>query len=178
MDDSYEQQLIARAVGGDTAAFESILVPLIGPAHRFASALLQDSGLAEDAVQEASLRAWRKLGRLRPGSPVQPWFLGIVANQCRDQMRARWWQVILMPQPRVAPSESPQDQAVRRAELRASLMKLRDRERQVLLLRIYLDLPWSEVAVVSGLTEAGARTSYYRGLDRLRLLTPSLQAAT
>ena len=173
MENTSEQRLIAQATAGDIAAFEAILAPLIGPAHRFACALLQDPNLAEDAVQEASVRAWRKLSRLRPGRPIQPWFLGIVANQCRDQVRSRWWQVIRMPQPRVGTFQAPQDEALRRAALREALLSLHDRERQVLILRVYLDLPWSEVAAVSGLTEAGARTSYYRGIDRLRLLYQS-----
>jgi RNA polymerase sigma-70 factor, ECF subfamily len=173
-----EQQLVTRAKGGDTLAFEAILAPLIDPAHRFACALLRDPALAEDAVQEASVRAWRKLSRLRPGNPLRPWFLGIVANQCRDQMRARWWQVIRMPQPRVTSSHLPEDVTLRRAELREALMKLRDPERRVLVLRLYLDLPWTEVATAAGVTEAGARSRYYRAMDRLRALHGSEEALT
>jgi RNA polymerase sigma-70 factor (ECF subfamily) len=163
-----EHQLVVDAKGGDVVAFEAILAPLIEPAHRFATALLQDPDLAKDAVQEACLRAWRKLGNVRPDSPVRPWFLGIVANQCREQTRGRWWQVIRMPQPHRAGTEMPEESAIRNMQLREALMKLGDRERRVLILRVYLDLPWAEVAAASGLTEAGARTRYYRALDRLR----------
>jgi RNA polymerase sigma-70 factor (ECF subfamily) len=173
-----EQQLVTRAKRGDTLAFEAILAPLIDPAHRFACALLHDPDLAEDAVQEASVRAWQKLSRLRPGSPLRPWFLGIVANQCRDQMRARWWQVIRMPQPRVTSSYLPEDATLRHAELREALMKLHDGERRVLVLRLYLDLPWTEVAAAAGVTEAGARSRYYRAMDRLRPLHGSEEALT
>jgi RNA polymerase sigma factor (sigma-70 family) len=173
-----EQQLVTRARGGDTVAFEAILAPLIDPAHRLACALLHDPDLAKDAVQEASVRAWRKLSRLRPGSPLRPWFLGIVANQCRDQMRAPWWQVIRMPQPRVTSSQLPEDVTLRRAELREALMKLHEGERRVLVLRLYLDLPWNEVAAAAGVTEAGARSRYYRAMDRLRPLHGSQEAVT
>jgi RNA polymerase sigma-70 factor (ECF subfamily) len=172
-----EQQLI-DAKGGDVAAFEAILAPLIEPAHRFATALLQDPDLAKDAVQEACVRAWRKLSRVRPGSPVRPWFLGIVANQCREQVRGRWWQVIRMPDLNDTGSELAEDAAIRRIQLREALMKLGERERHVLILRVYLDLPWVEVAAASGLTEAGARTRYYRALDRLRPLHASQEALT
>ena len=178
MENTSEQQLIAQATEGDTTAFEAILAPLVDPAYRFACALLQDPDLAQDAVQEACVRAWRKLGSLRPGRPVLPWFLGIVANQCRDQMRGRWWQLIRTPHPYVMSSELPEDAALRRQGMREALKKLHDRERQVLILRIYLDLPWSGVAAASGLTEAGARTSYYRGLGRLRLLYRSSEVVT
>lgn len=178
MESTAEQQLVIDAKGGDVAAFEAILAPLIEPAHRFATALLQDPDLAKDAVQEACVRAWRKLGRVRPGSPVRPWFLGIVANQCREQMRGRWWQVIRMPEPHRTSSELPEDAAIRRMQVREALMKLGERERRVLILRVYLDLPWAEVAAASGLTEAGARTRYYRAMDRLRPLHASQEALT
>jgi RNA polymerase sigma-70 factor (ECF subfamily) len=173
-----EQQLVIDAKGGDVAAFEAILAPLIEPAHRFATALLQDPDLAKDAVQEACLRAWRKLGNMRPDSPVRPWFLGIVANQCREQTRSRWWQVIRMPQLHRASAELPEDSAIRNMQVRDALMKLGDRERRVLILRVYLDLPWAEVAAASGLSEAGARTRYYRALDRLKPLNASQEAVT
>jgi RNA polymerase sigma factor (sigma-70 family) len=173
-----EQRLVNNAKDGDVSAFEAILESLIEPAHRFATALLQDPDLAKDAVQEACVHAWRKLGRVRPGSPVRPWFLGIVANQCREQMRGRWWQVIRMPELRRSGSEFPEDVAIRRMGVLDSLMKLGDRERRVLILRVYLDLPWAEVAAASGLTEAGARTRYYRALERLRPAPGSQEAAT
>lgn len=178
MESTTEQQLVTRARGGDTLAFEAILSPLIDPAHRLASALLQDPDLAKDAVQEASVRAWRKLSRLRPGSAVRPWFLGIVANQCREQMRGRWWQLIRTSQPHLTSSEPPEDTAIRRVLLREALMKLGDRERRVLILRVYLDLPWNEVAAAAGVSEAGARSRYYRALDRLRPVHGSQEAMT
>jgi RNA polymerase sigma factor (sigma-70 family) len=63
-------------------------------------------------------------------------------------------------------------------QVREALMKLGERERRVLILRVYLDLPWAEVAAAAGLTEAGARTRYYRAMDRLRPLHVSQEALT
>jgi RNA polymerase sigma-70 factor (ECF subfamily) len=173
-----EQQLIARARRGDVEAFEAILEVSITPAHKYAFALLRDPSLAEDAVQEACVRAWRKLARLRVGSSFQPWFLGIVARQCHDQMRGRWWRMIRMPNPEARRSDLPEDAALRRAALREALGELTERERQVLILRLYLDLTWSDVASVTGLTEAGARTRYYRALGRLRFTRGSQEVLT
>jgi len=163
-----EQLLIARARRGDVEAFEAILGPTITSAHKYACALLHDPNLAEDAVQEACVRAWRKLGNLRVGSSFQPWFLGIVARQCHDQMRGRWWRMIQMPRTKALHPDLPEDAALRRAMLREALGELTERERQVLILRLYLDLPWGDVAGVAGLSEAGARSRYYRALEKLR----------
>jgi DNA-directed RNA polymerase specialized sigma24 family protein len=63
-------------------------------------------------------------------------------------------------------------------QLLEALKKLGERDRRVLILRVYLDLPWPEIAAASGLTEAGARTRYYRALDNLRPLLASQQALT
>jgi RNA polymerase sigma-70 factor (ECF subfamily) len=173
-----EQRQIAAAKQGDVGAFEAILGPVIAAAHRYACALLQEPDLAEDAVQEASLRAWRKLDQLRPGSTFLPWFLGIVARQCHDQRRGRWNRMIQLPQAETPSLEQPEETALRRAMLRESLALLGEGERQVIVLRAYLELPWLDVASATGLTEAGARTRYYRALERLRFARGSQEVVT
>lgn len=68
MDSDGEQLLIARAKRGDDVAYEQLLAPLVEPAHKLACGLLYDTHLAEDVVQEASMKAWRKLKNLRDGA--------------------------------------------------------------------------------------------------------------
>ena len=167
---SGEWALVERARQGDISAFEAILEPLIAPAHRLAAALLQDPALAEDAVQEAAVRAWTKLGQVKEGKPVLPWFLGVVANQCRDEIRGRWWRLVRVPNPRHSVVRAPEDSIVSQESVRGALRRLPDGEREVLVMRMYLDLSWAQVASALRLTEAGARTRYYRALDRLRPL--------
>lgn len=178
METNPEQELIARAKRGEVEAFEDLLRPTITTAHRYATAFLHDPDVAEDAVQEACMRAWRKLNHLQAGRPFKPWFLGIVNRQCRDQIRGRWWRMIRLPQSEQLSVELPEDTALRRAALREALGELTERERQVLILRIYLELPWSDVASIAGLTEAGARTRYYRALERLRFTRAPKEVAT
>src|SRR6266849_6192382 len=88
-------QLMNRASAGDGDSFATLIEPLLDPAFRLAAVMLADRGAAEDAVQEASIKAWRKLKQLRgdPGS-LKPWFLSIVANECRMTRRRRWWSVV------------------------------------------------------------------------------------
>jgi len=52
--------------------------------------MLHDKQAAEDAVQEASFTAWSKLGRLQDRGRLRPWFLGVVANKCRNARRRTW----------------------------------------------------------------------------------------
>src|SRR5206468_1475292 len=82
------RDLVARARGGDASAFALLLDPLWEPAYRLAYSMLRDRAAAEDAVQEAGMKAWRAAGRLRDDSgDLRPWFLTIVANQCRSIRR-------------------------------------------------------------------------------------------
>src|SRR5487761_531143 len=106
MEDSVEQALIARAKGGDRVAYERLLEPAIRSATRLAFAMLHDRSEAEDAFQESALRAWRRLHNLREGSSFQPWFIGIVANQCREIRRGRWWRLLRVAEaPAIAPAD-------------------------------------------------------------------------
>src|SRR5260370_26661820 len=97
MDDRTEQAVIACAKAGDRVAYEQLLEPLVRPATRLAFAMLHDRSEAEDVFQEAALRAWRRLENLREGSAFQPWFMGIVANQCREVRRTKWWHLVHFP---------------------------------------------------------------------------------
>ena len=86
--------LHGRAKAGDRQAFDELLEPLLEPAFGLAMAMLSDRYEAEDAVQDAALKTWQKLGRFRTGANLRPWFLAIVANQCRTVRRSRWWHVL------------------------------------------------------------------------------------
>src|SRR5437762_13371474 len=96
-------QILARAAQGDLESFSQLIDPLLDPAYRLAAVMLGDRSAAEDAVQEASIKAWRKLRQLRGevGS-LRSWFLSIVANECRMARRQRWWSVVRLPDIRTA----------------------------------------------------------------------------
>ena len=88
-------QLILSATAGDADSFAALIEPLLDPAYRLAAVMLADRSSAEDAVQEASIKAWHKLGQLRGDlKSLRPWFLSIVANECRMAKRQRWWSVL------------------------------------------------------------------------------------
>src|SRR3989442_7847088 len=112
--------LIDRAKNGDRSAFDQLVGPLIDQAFRLAYGMLHDRQAAEDAVQEAAVRSWRKLNNLRPGTDMRPWFLAIVANQCRTIDRGRWWSVLRVDLSLRSAAAEFEDAFVRGADVRAA----------------------------------------------------------
>lgn len=150
------------------SAFADLLRPLIEPGFRLALAMLHDSSAAEDAVQEASFTAWRKLGRMRDQSRLRPWFLGVVANKCRNARRKKWSSAVVLGVAEELPSASSEERTLNGADLRRAIAKLRHDDRLVVVLYFYLDLPLDEVAAVTGMSASAARARLYRAVGRLR----------
>jgi RNA polymerase sigma factor (sigma-70 family) len=153
---------------GDATAFEAALGPLLDQALRLATAMLHDPAAAQDAVQEASIKAWRKIDQLRAGSEMRPWFLGIVANECRTTLRSRWRRsVVPLPGDRLVPSGLESSTATTQDTLRA-LRSLRHGDRLVIALHFYLDMPVEEIARVVGASVPATKARLYRAMAALR----------
>ena len=161
-------QILARAAEGDAQAFATLIEPLLDPAYRLAAVMLADRSTAEDAVQEASIKAWRKLGHLRGDlGSLRSWFLSIVANECRMVRRQRWWSVTKVAE--VLPLRVADDQfSVASSDLKSALLRLSPGERLPLVLHFYLDLPLEEVARTLGLSPSAAKSRIYRAARKLR----------
>jgi len=166
-------QIMARAAAGDAQAFALLIEPLLGPAYRLAAVMLADRSTAEDAVQEASIKAWRKLEQLRGDvGSLRPWFLSIVANECRMFRRHRWWSVLKVAEVSPIPAAGGQFDETS-TDLKTALLRLSPEERLPLVLHFYLDLPLDEVARTLGVSPAAAKSRIYRTARKLRSdLTP------
>ena len=170
MESVVDVDLIRRARSGDAGAFTALLRPMVPSAYRLAGAMLHDPQAAEDVVQEASLKAWRKLHQVRPGAEVKPWFLGIVANECREVRRGRWWSVLKQPDPQLPATPVIDSAAAALADLRRAIRRLSHRRRLLLVLHWYLDLPVAEVATITGSSEDAVKSELSRAVGQLRNL--------
>jgi RNA polymerase sigma factor (sigma-70 family) len=163
-----QAELISAAADGDEGAFDTLVGPLIEPGYKLATVMLRDTEEARDVVQEACLIAWRKLVHLRTEGGLRPWFLAIVANQCRTRRRTRWWSVIRLPSIRVEPGLLPSDFGSD-LDLDRELRKLSATERAALLLFFYMDLPLVEVARVLKVSPHAAKSRVHRAVVKLRI---------
>lgn len=154
--------------GASEQLFTELLAPLVQPAYRLAWAMLHDAQAAEDVVQDASLIAWRKAGRLNDAAQMRAWFLGIVANVCRNSRRRKWATAVSSGLPPALSVGSAEERVLRGADLRHALQKLPYDDRTVVVLYFYLDLSVTEVASVTGASVEATRSRLYRAIRRLR----------
>ncbi|MHB8578187.1 MAG: RNA polymerase sigma factor, partial [Dehalococcoidia bacterium] len=143
---------------GDTAAYEELVRRHEQIAFRTAYLITGDAAEAEDAAQEAFVKAYYALARFRPDASLRPWLLKIVANEARNRRVARGRRARLLlraaadlPAAPVAPSpESAAEANERRELLLRAVGNLRDQDRQVVVFRYFLDLSEAEMAAALG----------------------------
>lgn len=178
-----DAQAAERAAAGDVAAFEQIMRRHNRLLFRTARSILKSDADAEDALQEAYLRAWRAIGGFRSEARLSTWLVRIVANEALGRLRRRGAQVLALdasmdPGDRWTeadmegdPDERP-DRAAMRAELRALMEKridaLPDAFRTVFVLRAVEEMSVEEVSGALGLREETVRTRFFRARALLR----------
>ncbi|HET7168984.1 MAG TPA: sigma-70 family RNA polymerase sigma factor [Candidatus Limnocylindrales bacterium] len=171
-----DAELIARARTGDVAAYEHIVRRYQDVAVRTAHLVCPETD-AEDAVQDAFLKAYDALPRFRDGAPLRPWLLRIVANEARNRRRSAGRRRGLVERAaaatEAATSQVPgPDREVLAAESRAELLdalgSLRDEDREVIGARYLLDLSEAETAEALGIPRGTVKSRTARALGRLR----------
>jgi RNA polymerase sigma-70 factor (ECF subfamily) len=170
-----DDDLITRARSGDREAYGMLIQRHQRIAFRTAYAVCGDAAEAEDAAQEAFVKAYRTLDRFRPGAPWRPWLLRIVANEARNRRRSagRREHLALRAARGATVTEEPApDVAVllraQRSELAEALARLDPPQREVVVLRHVLDLSEAETAAVLGCRKGTVKSRLSRALDRLR----------
>lgn len=144
-------------------------------AHRTAYLITGDAGEAEDAAQEAFVKAFRALDRFREDSPFRPWMLSIVANEARNRRRSMGrragLELRLSEGHRGDAAPSPEAMTLAREPAQAlleALQELRDRDRTVIACRYLLELSEAETAAVLGCAKGTVKSRLARALARLR----------
>jgi RNA polymerase sigma factor (sigma-70 family) len=145
-------------------------------AFRTAYLITGDASEAEDATQEAFVKAYRALGRFRSGAPFRPWLLAIVANEARNQRRsaARRAGLFLKAVREDTPEDDPSSPdaaalaAERREELFEALGDLREEARLAIACRYLLGLSEEETAAALGCARGTVKSRLSRALKSLR----------
>ena len=164
-----------RAQNGDVRAFEQLVEPHREVMFRVAYLIARNAADAEDAAQEALLKAWRALGRFRRDAPLRPWLLTIAANEARNRRRGAGRRERLALRATASSSgeaaPSPEELTVAAAERRsllAALEQLPDGQRLVLECRYLLSLSEEETAAALGIRRGTVKSRSARAIEQLR----------
>jgi RNA polymerase sigma factor (sigma-70 family) len=173
--------LVRRARDGELAAFNALVLRYQDSAYSLALRFLGSPPAAEDATQEAFLRAFRNIGRLRDDR-FRPWLLTIVANAARDELRRQQRRpqrsleaartdddmpALDPPEPGPTP-EGVALQTELRGELERALRELPDDWRLVVVLSDIHGLSYEEVAAAAGVPVGTVKSRLSRARGRLR----------
>jgi RNA polymerase sigma-70 factor (ECF subfamily) len=165
-----DRDLVERARGGDREAFAVLVHQVRDQLYAVAHRILRDSGLAEDALQNALVLAWRRLPHLRDADRFEAWVHRILVHACYDEsQRGRSWTANVRILPAAGPSTPDETDAVAdRDELERAYRRLSLEQRAVFVLHHYLGLPLVEVAELLGIPAGTARSRLHYAIAGLR----------
>lgn len=180
-----EAELVDRAKSGDVGAYEALVRRYQALAGRVAFVVSGSAADAEDAVQEAFVKAYNALGRFRQGAAFRPWLMRIVANEAINRRRAaRRHATLALRSAEGRPLDdavpSPEGAALAqedRRELLVAVNRLRAEDRLVIAYRYWFELSEEEMAEAMGCRRGTVKSRLSRALDRLRRELPTGKVA-
>ena len=178
-----ELALIEQAQDGDRNAFEELVRHHYTYITNIVYRMCDEMTLAEDATQEAFLRAWVKLSTYHPGSSLRNWLCRIAVNAALDVLRRKAEEPIDESIVQMIADQTPGPEAVlmekeQAAFLQQALKSLPEAAHSVLILREYGELSYQEIAAVLDIPTGTvmSRLNYARNRLRDQLKLQMVQA--
>ena len=151
-------------------AIEKLILQYQTPLLRLCFIQLQDRALAEDAVQETFLKAYKSFAQFRGECSEKTWLTRIAVNTCRDFQRGGWFR---HTDRRVTPEMLPIGEVQPETEdldLSLAVMKLPRKLREAILLYYYSDMSTEEIAEALGIAQSSVSSRLQRSREKLRKL--------
>jgi RNA polymerase sigma-70 factor (ECF subfamily) len=172
-----EQVWLEQARQGDKAAFGKLVEAYQSPVYNLAYRMLNNSGEAEEAAQEAFIRAYTRLDSYNPEHKFSTWMLSITSNYCIDIIRKRRALLLsldepLPPHPALMSdnSKGPEAQMMINEQqdmVQTLLNELPEDYRQAVVLRYWYDLSYEEIAEVMDTTVSAIKSRLFRARRQL-----------
>ena len=167
-----EAEWLDRFRRGERDVFDEIVRSYRREVYRVARRILGSHEDADEATQEAFVRAWRSLRQFRGDASLRTWLIRIVLNVARAQRTRRVPTTGLEEIGVVAADGETADDRVRRGEVRRrvrdAVSKLPPRQREVVALKVFSELTYRDVARVMGLSEGAVKAHLHQAVSNLR----------
>jgi RNA polymerase sigma-70 factor (ECF subfamily) len=167
-------ELVEQARRGDREAFDVLMLDVFVRLYAIARLVAQDADIAEDATQEAMVRCWRDLPKLRDTSRFEAWarrvLLNSVAEQFRGRRRFEAQVVLLQREPSVVDDTNG---IADRDEVQRAFRRLSIEHRTIVVLHHYLGLSVPEAATTLGIPPGTAKSRLHYAMEALRAILES-----
>lgn len=176
MSDPTVVQWVNDAMAGDQDAFAEIVYSFQDSVYNLCYRMLGESTEAEDAAQEAFLKAYYNLSRYDQNRSFKTWLLSITSNHCIDRLRKRRMKFVGIDEPipevlSLSSDDPLPEQAMMRnqrsQEIQALLDELEPDYRAAVVLRYWYDYSYAEIAEITGATESAIKSRLYRARQTL-----------
>ena len=163
-----EDELIARCLAGDSAAFEPLVARYHPPLFRVALRLLNDREEAKDVTQTAFLKAYKSLATCDRRRRFFSWIYRILLNECLNHRRDRRpTQVLDESLAADAGGSDPLEVRETRQRVRHALLQLPAEQRDVIVLRHFAEMRYEQIAVAVGIPEKTVKSRLFSARQRL-----------
>lgn len=163
-----ESELIGCVLAGDPAAFTPVVERHQTAVYHLCYRMLGNANEAEDAAQEAFVRAYSQLDRYDPARPFKTWLFAIASHHCIDRLRRRRWQWLSLEDETLSlrtAAPGPEDLALRHErqdEVAAWLALLPPKDRRAIVLHYWGGLSYAEIAPVLGASVSAVKSRLHR----------------
>lgn len=160
---------VVRAQNGDRRALDALLAEARPRAMSIARRILRDDNDADDAVQDACMKAWRHIKRFDGRASFGTWICRITINASLDRLRKR--DILLHdPTMEVAHNETPEallESMLRWRSLRAEIGRLGAKHKQIFMLRELEGLKYREIAAETGVPMGTVMSRLYHARSQI-----------
>ncbi len=167
MTDAAQKNTVKAAQGGNAEAFGDLYAEIAAELYRFALWYLKSPQNAEDAVQEACLAAFKNIRRLKKAEAFKSWFMRILANCCKDQLRSSS-RLTLVSEDDPALCSAAYYEDFSDGSVEQYLDRLNETDRQIVLLSVLGGYKSGEIGELTGLSATAVRSRLSRALHYLR----------
>jgi len=172
-----ERVWLEQAIDGDKVAFGKLIEAFQGPVYNLAYRMLNNSGEAEEAAQEAFVRAWTRLHTYDPKRKFSTWLLSITSNYCIDQIRKRRALLLsidepLPPHPALTSDKAkgPEAQMANSEQqdlVQGLLQELPEEYRTAVILRYWQEMSYDEIAETTNSSVSAIKSRLFRARKQL-----------
>ncbi len=169
-DRTQEQEWISLAVMGDDDAFTRLVEAYQAPVYNLCYRMLGDGAEAEDAAQEAFIKAYQGLRSYDPNRSFTTWLLSIASHHCIDRLRRKRILTLsledLLPSQEKPDSKLSPEALVARSEteesIRVLLHQLGDKDRAAIILRYWYEMTYEEISQTLSLSVSAVKSRLHR----------------